>query len=53
MKKLNKNEMINISAGGSLSGTLVNAIWSGVKVFIDVGRNVGSALRRIISRNMC
>lgn len=53
MKKLSKNEMLNIAAGGSISGTLVNSIWNGVKAFVDVGRNVGSALRRIIDKNLC
>lgn len=53
MKELNKNEMVKISAGGSISGTLMNAIWNGVKAFVDVGRYAGSAIRRLIDRNVC
>lgn len=52
MKKLNTNEMKKINAG-ALNGTLLNAILRGANIFIDVGRCFGSAIRRIISRNMC
>lgn len=53
MKKLSKEEMIRINAGATISGTLVNSVWNGVKAFIDVGRYAGSAIRRLIDRNLC
>lgn len=52
MKKLNNNQMKQISAG-AINGTLLNAILRGANIFIDVGRNFGSAIRRITSRNLC
>ena len=53
MKKLSKNEMMQINAGGTVSGALINAVWNGVKAFIDVGRYAGSAIRRLIDKNLC
>ncbi|HOZ54411.1 MAG TPA: hypothetical protein PKY25_03700 [Bacilli bacterium] len=53
MNKLNKNELTEIKAGASISGTLFNAIARGVTVFTDLGRYLGSAIRRISSKNYC
>lgn len=53
MKKLNEKEMLKINAGAAVSGTLVNAIWNGAKIFVDIGRYAGSAIRRLVDRNLC
>lgn len=53
MKKLSKKEMLNTNAGATISGTLVNAIWTGAKLFVDIGRYAGSAIRRIVDKNLC
>lgn len=52
MKKLNTNEMKQIKAGG-ISGALLNAIWKGITSFSDLGRYVGSSIRRFVSKNLC
>ncbi|MBP3635240.1 MAG: hypothetical protein J6J17_02110 [Bacilli bacterium] len=52
MKQLDINEMKKIKAGG-LSGTLVNAFVKGFSTFSDLGRYVGSSIRRFVSRNLC
>ena len=52
MKKLNKNELANIS-GGALTGTFINALTKGITVVLDLGRTLGSGIRRIISGRMC
>ncbi|MBQ9024433.1 MAG: hypothetical protein IJ105_04350 [Bacilli bacterium] len=52
MKQLDEKQMKQISAG-AINGTLLNAILRGVNVFIDAGRNFGSAIRRLTSRNLC
>ncbi len=52
MKELSKEQLLNIT-GGAITATLINAIVRGVSVFLDVGRSVGSALRRLISGNKC
>ena len=52
MKKLTTEELHSISGGG-ISATLINSITKGINVFLDLGRTVGSGLRRIISGKMC
>ena len=52
MRKLDENEMKNISAGG-ISAALVNAFVKGFTVFSDIGRYFGSSFRRIFDHNLC
>jgi bacteriocin-like protein len=52
MKLLNDNELKNIN-GGSISGTLINSIVRAVNVIIDLGRALGTAIRRISEDKMC
>ncbi len=51
-KVLNNDDLQKIE-GGSVSGTLINAFTSGMKVILDIGRNLGAALRRIKEGKMC
>ena len=53
MKKLNKNELLTISGGFSISGSLINALVSAGKFIYSTGQALGGALRRIGSRNVC
>lgn len=52
MKKLTKDEMLKVSGSG-LSGNLINAIKSGIMSIVDIGRYFGSAMRRLVERNLC
>ena len=52
MKKLNTNQMIKIKGNG-ISASLINAVRSGVMSIVDIGRYFGSAIRRLVERNMC
>lgn len=52
MKKLTTNEMKQIKAG-SISGTLWNSIVKGFTTIGDLGRYAGSAIRRLVSKNLC
>lgn len=52
MRKLSINEMKEISAGG-LAGTVISAFNRCFSVFTDIGRYLGSSVRRIITRNYC
>jgi len=52
MKKLNEYELNEISGGG-ISGTLINAITTAGKFIHDLGRALGSTLRRIVGGNYC
>ena len=52
MKKLNKEELINVS-GGAISGTILQYISKLTTTIFDVGRALGSTIRRIQSDNIC
>lgn len=52
MKKLNDSEMKKIYGGG-ISGTLISALAKGLSVFTDIGRYVGSSIRRMFDGNLC
>jgi hypothetical protein len=52
MIELKNNELTNIS-GGVLSGTLVNAAINGARILLELGRSVGSAIRRFVLGIYC
>ncbi len=52
MKILTKAELECIE-GGSISASMINYIVRGVSAFVDIGRSLGSALRRIGEQNLC
>ena len=52
MKDLKNNELFDIE-GGSISGTLINSITRGIDTILDMGRSLGSAIRRIQYNNIC
>ena len=48
------NEKLNLLSGGeTVSGTLVTALTSGIKAIFDVGRSLGSSVRRLSSDEIC
>lgn len=53
MRELSKNEMKSIKGGGTISGSLFSALAKGFNVFVDMGRALGSSIRRLVSNNMC
>lgn len=50
--KLSENELINIQGGGT-TASFLNAAARAVNTVLDLGRTVGSAIRRIYSKNFC
>ncbi len=50
--KLSNEELIFI-VGGTLTGTLINSISRAISALLDMGRSLGTAIRRIASRNLC
>ena len=52
MKELSISEMKNISGGGTISGSLFSALAKGFNVFVDMGRALGSSIRRLVNNNM-
>ena len=53
MKELKKNELLIIEGGSGISGTLISALSRGITTLLDMGRSLGSAIRRIESGNIC
>lgn len=52
MKELTKNEMLNINGSG-ISAALLSAINKGIVSIVDIGRYLGSSIRRIRDGNLC
>ena len=52
MQVLNNEDLVKIS-GGSISAAFVSALANvGVKIY-NLGRTIGSAIRRLYERNIC
>ena len=49
---LKKEELLDIQ-GGAITGTIITALLKGVGVVFDLGKNLGSAIRRIKAKNVC
>ena len=52
MNTLNENELYEVN-GGSISGTLINAITSAGKLIYNLGQSLGSSIRRIVGDSYC
>lgn len=52
MRDLTKEELQKIY-GGAISATLLNAFIRGINTILEVGRSLGSAIRRIIAKDAC
>ena len=52
MIQLEKKELLNIN-GGSVSGTMINAFSKALNSLLDLGRSLGTAIRRTSSGNLC
>jgi bacteriocin-like protein len=53
MNVINDNELKQISGGFDLTGTMVSAIIRGISSMLDLGRSLGTAIRRLSSNNLC
>lgn len=53
MKELNSLELYNIEGGLNITGTLISSLTRGVNALLDLGRSLGTAIRRIGSNNIC
>lgn len=52
MIELKKEELLSIN-GGSISGTMINAFSRAINSLLDLGRSLGTAIRRITTGNLC
>ena len=53
MIELNNKELMNIEGGAGFSATLLNAASRAISTLMELGRNLGSAIRRTISGSIC
>lgn len=51
--KLNNKELKQIKGGAGISSSLVNSLIRGVNSLLDVGRYLGSSIRRFAGGNTC
>ena len=50
---LEKDELLSIVGGINITGTLISSLYKAISTVMDVGRSLGSAIRRAIGRNLC
>ncbi len=50
---LKEEELLLINGGSSITGTILNAIVRAVNAALEVGRTLGSAIRRGMSGKIC
>lgn len=53
MQEVTTENLTQIIGGVSISGTLINSFSTLLKTITSLGRNFGSALRRISTNNIC
>ena len=53
MVEVKETELYKIEGGYSFSGSLINYLVNGFKVFVDIGRSLGTAIRRGTSGKLC
>lgn len=53
MKELNKDVMLEIEGGINISGSLISAFTKAINTILEVGRSLGTAIRRINSGQTC
>lgn len=54
MKEIkNENNLVSIVGGVNVSGSIINAFATGIKTVMDVGRSLGTAIRRITLGKLC
>ena len=49
----NEKELLKISGGLNVTGSIINAFSTGIKTILDVGRSLGTAIRRLANGNLC
>lgn len=50
--RLSKEELKQIH-GGDISGSLVSSMVRGITILLELGRSLGSSIRRVIDGNIC
>lgn len=53
MKVLNDNELLNIIGGATWSAAFFSSVARAIDTVMNVGRSLGSAIRRLTNGSMC
>lgn len=48
-----KDEELKNIQGGAIGSTMITALVRGINTILDLGRSLGTAIRRIQTKNMC
>ena len=51
--ELNKELLLSIEGGLNVTGSLIGSLTKAINSILDVGRGLGSAIRRISSGKLC
>lgn len=51
--EIKKQELLMIIGGAGISGAIINALVRGVNCLLELGRSLGTAIRRIGSNTLC
>lgn len=53
MIKLTNKEMMNLYGGANITGAFLSSIIKGINVILELGRSLGSAIRRGSGGKLC
>jgi len=53
MKKMNKEYLLQVEGGINISGAIITAFTKAFNAIMDIGRSLGTAIRRINSGQLC
>ena len=53
MRVMSESELLSVTGGVSITGTLISAVSRGINTILDFGRSLGTAIRRISSNGLC
>jgi len=48
-----EKDLLEISGGVNVSGSIINAFAKGIESLLNVGRSLGTAIRRLYNGNLC
>ncbi len=53
MKKINKEQMKKVTGGFNITASFITALVRGINSVMDVGRSLGTSIRRATSGKFC
>jgi len=48
-----EEELLEITGGINFTSSIINALATGAKIILELGRSLGSSIRKSTSGNMC